>query len=903
MKTKRFCLLAAAGLFLLGLLSVNSTKAFDYNSSAWCCETDIIYCINPGEPDTVCGNNPRSFIDVVNAAAASWNAQGAAFQLVYGGTTSNRGCEADLADPMGFCIGTFDGQNVVSMATCPMPPGIVATAFWWFINTPGAFDECCIIEADICFSQDYSWFKDQDSTACPVDCYDMQSVATHEFGHWISLGHEDHDGVLGYRPVMFSSFTFCEVRRSITADDAAGLFYAYDGTGVIVTSQRCEANHSHPAYASSAKTPMFTQCEFVACAGGGECPAGQPYCDSTIFDPCLLVCPQSDVVFQVIVKDSCGNPICDSMGTYLDFGACPALPCPDEEPDWPLVYSDSCDPLTGTHFFTVDAGIDVCTLCDAALFIDGQFCASLATRFLDNDGDLCVTANDFEGGRICDDLNCNFASDAGDSTIWAAHLGHCCPGAPPDSCCEYHKSPYLDYAPNGMPDFDQKAAAHWADGAGNWSHCGPVAVANCLWWFDSKFEPNPIDPRPFASTPANDSYDLVTAYGAWDDHDTLNVVPLVDELAMFMNTNNPGVGFGTDIDSLVSGTRQYIASKGLSAEYNDSLYQWPSYSLIRDEVLQSYDVILLLGIYSDLGGGNCCRIGGHYVTVAGVCTTDFKICISDPFFDVLEGEPPAGSAHGATVHNDAFNISGPHGQIQHDQYSLSAAGFGCLGGGVIAEIVSDYPLTADLANFEDQNGEAECPFEQPFVVIEYAYVICPDTAGCPDADGDGVCDPDDNCPNVFNPGQIDSDNDGVGDDCDICPGFDDNLDSDNDGVPDGCDVCPGFDDLQDGDGDGVPDGCDNCPANFNPSQADLDNDGVGDACCCNGIRGDLNGDGTEADVLDLVFLVDFIFRGSGNPGGCPDESDVNADGSPADILDLTFLVDKIFRGGPLPPQC
>ncbi len=67
-------------------------------------------------------------------------------------------------------------------------------------------------------------------------------------------------------------------------------------------------------------------------------------------------------------------------------------------------------------------------------------------------------------------------------------------------------------------------------------------------------------------------------------------------------------------------------------------------------------------------------------------------------------------------------------------------------------------------------------------------------AGCPDFDGDGVCDDVDPCP-FDNPD--DSDGDGVCDAGDLCPGFDDTLDADGDGVPDGCD-CPG--DV-DGDGD------------------------------------------------------------------------------------------------------
>lgn len=64
---------------------------------------------------------------------------------------------------------------------------------------------------------------------------------------------------------------------------------------------------------------------------------------------------------------------------------------------------------------------------------------------------------------------------------------------------------------------------------------------------------------------------------------------------------------------------------------------------------------------------------------------------------------------------------------------------------------------------------------------------------CPDADGDGRCDPDDLCPNVANQ------NDGE--------------DQDADGAPDACDPCPALADedrSQDADRDGIPDVCDDC---------------------------------------------------------------------------------------------
>jgi len=184
-------------------------------------------------------------------------------------------------------------------------------------------------------------------------------------------------------------------------------------------------------------------------------------------------------------------------------------------------------------------------------------------------------------------------------------------------------------------------------------------------------------------------------------------------------------------------------------------------------------------------------------------------------------------------------------------------------------------------------------------------------------DGDAWCNSTDNCPNVPNDSQTDTDGDGVGNACDpcplddpddtdgdgicdsadICPGGDDNDDADLDGNPDYCDpcpednpddtdgdgvcdtddICPGGDDNEDTDGDGVPDHCDpcpddtspdtdgdgycdlqdNCPTVSNGDQADLDEDGLGDAC-----DPDADGDGVNAADGDCDDFDDTVYPGA-----------------------------------------
>ncbi len=394
---------------LLVLLTAQNISAFRYYGQAWCCDT-VYYYVNPVNPTLSCGGIVVGpwFQGLVNAAANTWNSEGTAFRLQFVDTTSIT-CFAQSS----VCKGYHDGQNTISMSgDCSwVDDNIIAYATWWYWTSGDS--ACCIYESDICFNDDIRWWNNAE--ICYGSCYDLLSVAMHEIGHWISADHENDNAVLGYKPIMYYAFNYCELRRNVTSDDSAVVNWAYDQFGNISYPYRCNTAHYHPPYPAS---PPHD-----SCWAPPECP---PSCASTVLDSCLKICPASDIVWPVVIHDTCGDPICDLTGTWLDFSQCSAEPCPGEEPDWPIVYPDSCNPTTGTHYFTIDASLEYCDFCDPPLYVNGEYCRTVYARFYDTDGDQCVTSADYIHGQVCNDYNCNFATDPDDSLIFKMHLDHCC---------------------------------------------------------------------------------------------------------------------------------------------------------------------------------------------------------------------------------------------------------------------------------------------------------------------------------------------------------------------------------------------------------------------------------------------------------------------------------------------
>jgi hypothetical protein len=360
----------------------------------------------------------------------------------------------------------------------------------------------------------------------------------------------------------------------------------------------------------------------------------------------------------------------------------------------------------------------------------------------------------------------------------------------------YWKEGFCDYAPSGVPDFDQKqwGTYNWTDNFGAWSHCGPVAVANSLWWLDSKFEPA----QPPVLPPAiSDGFPLVSAYlPGIDDHDPANVQPFIEHLAYLMDTQGPaGVGLrtglahsGTYVNDMEAGLAQYLSWTGVNpkgdvngdgivnntdvwivgnasgsipgapkwnmaadifpitlgwpgiadnkVDMNDVLLvsanlgktgffyertvNKPDYYFIEEEVEKSEDVVLLIGYWyynpEAPPGYRWYREGGHYLTVAGVNSTEMKIAVSDPCLDAFEnrlipeGRVPIPHVHMPPeppyiTHNDAAYVS-------HDIYNVA--------------LISQFPVdpnpngTWTLVNYAGWK-----PTPPYFAVIESAVVTSP----------------------------------------------------------------------------------------------------------------------------------------------------------------------------------
>jgi hypothetical protein len=273
----------------------------------------------------------------------------------------------------------------------------------------------------------------------------------------------------------------------------------------------------------------------------------------------------------------------------------------------------------------------------------------------------------------------------------------------------YWKDCNGDLADGFLPDFDQRQDFN-TDGLEDVGYCGPTAVANSIWWYNCKFPDAGIVPADW--TP----------------------VDLVQDLAGRMGTNTNGGG--TWLNNMQAGIDSYLQDQGVS----DLLYEHavidPNFDYINEEVQKSQDVTLLVGFWhievATFHAGPppswslvFRRVGGHYLTVAGIDPLNKRVALSDPDGDFAEhGHSgvvrPAGTDHNHdgdndpattisfrdpnyihTVHNDATYAS-------HDYYTLAKS---ISPGGSLALVLDGNPLTYAEEMQAHHQGENNGPWD------------------------------------------------------------------------------------------------------------------------------------------------------------------------------------------------
>ena len=193
-----------------------------------------------------------------------------------------------------------------------------------------------------------------------------------------------------------------------------------------------------------------------------------------------------------------------------------------------------------------------------------------------------------------------------------------------------------------------------------------------------------------------------------------------------MNTSSSG----TNVTDMQAGIAQYLNNTGYAANYNETTVLWPEFHLfIEPEVERCEDVVLLLGFWQRewVGPGPddyyWWRVGGHYVTCAGVNSNASQLGISDPYWDNAEaggpGVVPVAHAypHGGGVHNDTQYVS-------HDIYNVTPIIPGPSGPPCWALL--NYDVGKNITDFTGQNGGGHYIQGFPVMtVIDYAVDVSP----------------------------------------------------------------------------------------------------------------------------------------------------------------------------------
>gem|GEM_PF-4533983 len=152
---------------------------------------------------------PSGSLTAIQNAMQTWNSvPNASFTFVYGGATGSTD------------YGKNDNQNIIDYGYIESDSTIAVNHYWYYTSNGQLFD------SDIRFNSQKVF-----SLSGSAGTYDLQSIATHEFGHSLNLA-DLYDAIDSEKTMYGYSDKGETKKRTLDDDDKNGVAYLYPGTSV-----------------------------------------------------------------------------------------------------------------------------------------------------------------------------------------------------------------------------------------------------------------------------------------------------------------------------------------------------------------------------------------------------------------------------------------------------------------------------------------------------------------------------------------------------------------------------------------------------------------------------------------------------------------------------------------------
>ena len=176
-------------------------------------------------------------LGAIQSGASAWGGSGADFSFSYGGTTT---------EGTSSCSNSPNAERVVGWgAQAGSTLGVTCT-FYSISGSPYP-----AIDFDMVLDPEWNW-----TTGTTGVNTDLQSVATHEFGHALGLNHSSTNAA-----VMYYAYSGGTLKRTLHSDDVAGAIAIYGGNAPVPTETPVPTNTpSGPTYTpTNTRTPTPTR--------------------------------------------------------------------------------------------------------------------------------------------------------------------------------------------------------------------------------------------------------------------------------------------------------------------------------------------------------------------------------------------------------------------------------------------------------------------------------------------------------------------------------------------------------------------------------------------------------------------------------------------------------------------